>query len=506
MAELPGLCVGYEHRDPGPAPRSTLLNDPPALSVRGDFLGEYQRWRAVVERDEARLAAQHAQLPVWFRVMKHGSHAIVPIMGGTPWNWDSIVAGITVSAIDTGFESIRIANLSQWPVFGSLRDIGRKAKRASLRFDYVSSSGSTLEPFAGASASELASFIVDVIRASSDAQGRRDAAREKSDLVSISGLLLEPISVIKLTAALDVALGATTSSTTSAVTKSEERLLRDYYHNVIAKRPSMSERLDGLHADLRELVRYTKDANQQSVNFGIGSARVAALDIAPGMAVHETELARQLVANLVTRAFTKPSLTHELLMVLGAERLDAPILDLLKRSAEQLDKQLVLFFGEITPAAQRTLGAGGSNLSMFLRLTNADDAEVAARHFGREFTFVVDGISIADGKTSDWSSSKSLSTSVSSTHNRSFFFEFGAQLSKTLGEADTQTHGQSSGISQTFTKAMSRTHDFVIQPEEFQRLPEDMVLLADERQAVLASCDYRLRNHRLSSNSALTVL
>lgn len=506
MAELPGLCVGYEHRDPGPAPRSRLLDDPPAPTARGDYPTEYQRWRIAVERDEARLTAQHDQQPVWFRVMKQGSHAVVPVMGGTAWNWDSLVAGITVSAIDSGFESIRIANLSQWPAFESLKAIGRSARRASLRFDYVSASGSTLEPFAGTDSSELAGFVVDVIRASSAAQGRRDAAREKSDLVSIADLLDKPVSLHKLTTALDVTLGATTSNTATEINQPEERRLRDYYHNVISKRQSTADRLDGLHADLRELVRYCRSPRLTSTQFGSGGARIAALDVAPGMAVHETELARQLVANLVTRAFTKPANAHELLMVLGAEKLELPILDLLKASAEQLGKQLVLFFGELTPAAQRTLGAGGSSFALFLRLTNADDAEIASRHFGREFTFVVDGISIADGKTDEWNTSRSSSSSLSSTHKRSFFFEFGMQLTKTLGSTDTQTSGSSTGKSQVVTRSASRTHDFIIQPEEFQHLPEDMMLLADDRRAVLASCDYRLRNSKQSSKLSLTTL
>lgn len=506
MAKLPELCVGYEHRDPGPPPRSHLLNDPP-LPVKGrDYFAEYQRWRTAVDRDEARLTTQHDQQPEWFRIMKQGDHAVVPVMGGTAWSWDSLVAGIAISAIDAGFESIRVANLSQWPVFESLNTIGRSAKRASLRFDYVSASGSTLEPFVGTDTAELAGFVVDVIRSSSEAQGRRDAAREKSDLMSIADLLDEPVSLLKLTTALDVTLGATTSNTTTAISRPEERRLRDYYHNVISKRQSTAERLDGLHADLRELVRYSKDARLTATTLGSGGVRVAALDVAPGMAVHETELARQLVANLVTRAFTKPTRGHEILMVLGAEKLELPVLDLLKASAEQLGRQLVLFFGELTPAAQRTLGAGGSTFALFLRLTNANDAEVAARHFGREFTFVVDGISIAEGKTSEWSSSKSSSSSSSSTHKRSFFFEFGMQLTKTLGSADTQTQGKSSGSSHTVTQSASRTHDYVIQPEEFQRLPEDMVLLAGERQAVLASCDYRLRNDKRSSKTAVTVL
>lgn len=498
MATLPAIRVGYEYIDPGPPRRSSLLDDPPVVTSADDLVAAHADWRRRVEADEAVLTRRHQQQVVWYPVLNPARQAVIPLLGGTTESWDSLIPGLVVAAIDGGFHTAQVANLSGRPVLRSLRSIAAKARHARVRLDSVSASGSSLDLYATQNFTDLASYVVDVLRVTADAQGRRDSAREKADLSAVAALIDPPVTIVKLTAALDVALGAINPQAGSLLTRDEERALRDFHHNVVAVRRQTADRLDGLHADLRELSRYGYDSRRAAPILGAATAtpiQVRALDVDQGQAVHELEMSRALIAGAVARAFGRQTNKLELLIVIGAEKLSVEILDSLKASAEQIGKQLVLLFGEITPEAERTIGSGGSGLVGFMRLPNAKDAEVAARHFGREFTFVVNGITITEGETEEWNSSYSHSSNSSYSRSTNFGWGFGRSVSRSFGTSDTNTQGQGHAVNRSTAQQISRVHDYVIEPEEFQHLEEYAVVLVDGKKATLVNCDYRLRNH-----------
>jgi hypothetical protein len=503
MTNLPEMRFGYQFLDPGPAPRSPRLNVPPSVPRGGDYVAAHNQWRKQVEQEETALARTHFQQEVWFPVHKAGHYRVVPVMGGTPETWDSLVAGLVVAAIDANFGAIRIANLSQWPVLRSLKTIGAKARKARLRFDVISGTGSTMDLFYTATPPELAAFLVDVLRVTADSRGRRDSAREKADLISVAEILDPPISIIKLTAALDVALGAMNPQSAGALSRDEDRAVRDFHHNVVAQRAQTAQRLDGLHADLREISRYGGKPQTSPLTMGSGSVDVRCLEVDGGQAIHELEMSRALTAGAMARAFSRPGQKAELLVVAGADRLATEVLDNLRGSAERLAKQLVLLFEQITPDAQRCLGSGGSDFAAFMRLPNADDAEIAARHFGKEFTFVVNGISIADGQTEEWNTSYSYGTNQSSGRSTQFGAAFGRSVSHSMGTSDNHQTGHGTARNRVTTVSSARTHDFVIQPEDFQHLEDYAILLVENKTATLAKCDYRLRNAPQTSKYAL---
>jgi hypothetical protein len=505
---LPELCVGYQFRDPGSPPRSHILNLPPVPTKGRDLQQDMADWRSAVMQHEAQLATVHSTEPVWFPVYKAAHHHVVPVMGGTPSSWDSLITNLTIAAIDNQFDNVMIAKLSQWRVLESLRTIGKNATRANLRFDTVSASGSTSDLFTSPEPADLAGFIVDAIRVLSDAQGRRDSAREKADLVAVAALLDAPVSLAKLAAALDLALGALNPSTPSNLSKTEERKLRDFHHNVVSQRRQTADRLDGLHADLRELQGYGRSPRKVPLQLGSGPVRVRSLEIDSAQAIHEYETARGLVSSLVAHWFAKDSTQatrRDLLIVAGADKLATEVLESLKDSAQQLGKQLVLLFAEITQAARRSIGAGGGDYAVFMRLPNADDAEVASRQFGKEFTFVVNGISIAEGKTQEWSSAYGRTSTSGNSRTSNFGLGFGGSITRSFGYSNTDTETKGGGTSHVQTTNTSRVHEFRIEPEEFQHLEEHAMLVVEGKHVTYTSCDYRLRNGRNTSRQALAL-
>ncbi len=503
MTVLPDLPVGWEACEPGPPPRSVLLDNPPIPSRSVDPVLAHQKWRTQVERDEHRLGQEHSLQPVWYPIHKPARHRVVPVMGGTPTTWDAMLASLLVAASDSGFDRIQIANLSQWPVLMSVRAIAHKARRMAVRFDSVSSAGSTVDLFRNRDLAELASFLVDVGRVLSDREGMRDAARDKADLLAVGQLLDLPVTLARLILAIDTALGSIGARATTDLTSDEERRLRDYHLNVVSKRPQTADRLDGLFADLRELARYQATREQEHERFGPGQVKARVYDVDATHGIHETEMGREILARALARQFARSSTTLDFLAIAGAEKLAPEVLNSLIGSAQHLSKQLVLLFSEITPLAQRTLGAGGSDFAIFLRLPNSEDAEIAARHFGREFTFVVNGFSIAEGHTNDWGSGTSDTNSSTTTRGSSFGSSFARSVSKSLGSSTGTSTTRNTGQSLTTTTSTGKVHEFVIQPEEFQHLDEFSMLAVEGKRAILASCDYRLRNNRNTSKARL---
>lgn len=497
MGGLPALRVGYQYIDPGPPPLSPLYDDPPSPKRR-KLAARHAAWRQQVEAHQVEVNRLHQSRFAWRPVSNTGLHAVVPFMGGTTDSWDSLVAGLTEAAVDTGFETVQVANLSGRPVLRSLFALSSGAQQAHVRFDRVSSNGSSLSLFQAQTYEELASFVADVLRVTSDARGRRDAGREASDLRTVASLVHDPVHLAKLTAAIEVALGSVDAQTGTGLATDEERALQDFHYRVVAHRSQTADRLDGLHADLSNLVRYDYGLHQKAQTFGDAPSALAhvwVLDVERGQGRNDTELARALIAASVARAFGRPTGKLEFLLVAGAENLAPEVLDDLKSSAEHEEKQLVLLFGEITPEAERTIGSGGHELAAFMRLPNANDAEIAARHFGREFKFVVSGITITEGQTQEWNSSHGSSTEAGTSFTPFFGLNFGTHLARSFGNGTSETSGQGYGINTSRAQQTGRVHEYVIEPEEFQRLEEYAIVFADGKQVTYVNGDHRVRHH-----------
>jgi hypothetical protein len=503
----PDLRVGWEANDAGPPPRSPLLNSPLHATSPADVATVHQHWKEQVVRDERRLLDLHKKQPTWFPLYKSGKHKFIPVMGGTSASWDSMIAGLLLSASDSGFERIQISNMTQWPVLDSTRLVASHAKKMGIDFEMISASGSTVDLFSARDLSSLASMVVEAVQVLDNGQGLRDSAREIADLIDVGGLLDSPITLGRLSSALNVALGSMTKGVANPLGHDEERRLKDFNHDVVSKRSQTANRLDGLYGDVRELCRYELSSSKMSTHFGPSIVKARIYEVDGGQGMHAFEMGREILSRALARSFSKPSNTLDLLVVAGAEKLSPEVLESLKGSAEQLAKQLVLFFGEITPPAQRSLGSGGSDYSVFLRLPNANDAEIAAQHFGREFTFVVNGVSIAEGQTQEWNSTQGSSWTSTTTrgHNTGWGSGFGGNVSRSFADGSNESSTRGSGKSATTTSSSARVHEYVVEPEVFQHLDDFVMLVVEGKKATLANCDFRLRNDSSTSPYPLEI-
>jgi hypothetical protein len=315
----PPPAIGWHIRDPGPPPHSPLLDSVPWSDDRSQLLALHDQWRRDVEADSRRLAARHATAKIWFPVVRPQNRPVVPFYGGSPSTWAAALGTVTSSLVATGYDRIRIVNLSRQDV---------------------------LQRFLG------------------------------------------------------------------------------------AKRLRWS---------------------------GIGVAVSAA--------------------------------GPEAVLVMGADHLAPEVLNSLTGSAHRNGLQLLLFFERLTGPGEQLLGAAGSPYAVFLTLSNPDDAEKAAAFIGREYTFVVNGYSVADGSSEEWSTGRQVGTDQTTTRSWNFGQGFGSSVARGLSRSNSLTSTSGGGRSKTTTLSLGRVHEYVLEPEELMRLPDRAMLVIERDQATLAFCD-----------------
>ena len=499
--------VGWQPVDPGPAPRSRLLDSPP-VAAGAQLLVAHRQWRAAVEAEERQLAAAHVRRPVWFPVPVGGT-GVLPVFGGTPAAWGMLIVGLAASAVAAGCARIRVVNLTSRDLFDGLRDIARTPGGFALRGDTVSGAGSSVDLFGRLPASQLAALIVDACRTAPGRAGAVDATRAVEDILAVLRVLSGPATLPRLHAAIGVALGDR-AQTAAVLSERERRALSDYHADVVSARQPIADRLADLQRDISGLMRFRHADAVAPERRGRASRTVRTFEVGPGLGTQDVELGRALLATSIARGFDEAVAGDDLLVVAGAEELAPEVLDRLTAAGHRPGKRLILLCGKIERQTQRLLGHAGAAVAVFLRLPNAADAQLAAEHLGREFTFVVNGVSIAEGKTASWTNAYSQSSSVTQTSGSSwqrhllvFARDFGRSVSTSFTTGSGTTTSVGGSTQRTQTTSLGRVHEYVVQPEIFQRLEESCMLIVDHRTVTWASCDTRISGSPLTATQPL---
>lgn len=482
-----------------------MLDSPPVVALPG-LSQAHEQWRVAVETDEDRLLQQHLLQPMWHAIAVPDHVAVLPAYGGTPAALGELTAALALSGLESGVDRIRVVNLTGWALEGPLVAAMSRARKNRLQFDVISTAGSTYGVLAGLGARDLVSLVVDAVRTTSTGSAQH-AQRDRQLLLKLVGLLEKDATLLRIVEAIDVALGATPASA-SLLTITEQRALRDFHDTVVLPRRAVTDRLSELQSDVETLAGFDKTVGGPR---GVGAGARLSLrwvDAAGGASTSDIELARAVAARTALKGFASGT-SSELMVVAGAERLADDVLDEITEAAERLGKRVALLFTKFTDSGQRLLGHGGSRLAIFLRLPHHQDALVAADFLGREYTFVVNGHSIAEGDTEEWSSTYGTSNSRSRSFSRSSSTNFNAgrhalNFGRSLGnsistsfshETSVATNaGQSRNITRTATTG--RVHEHVVEPAVFQSMDDKLMFITSGRTVTLASCDTELRRSK----------
>ncbi len=507
------LSLGWHPIEPEPGPRSPLLDRPPS-PAQGGLESAYRNWRASVEADEARLHQQQLARPLWHPIPLPGGVSVIPVYGGTASSIEQVVTTLAISGLESGLDACHVLNLSGWDLTKSLRNQMSGARNNRAQFERIGSTGSTVNIFGNPNTAQAVALMVDALRTSHDRTAGRQNQQEQQELLKVVDLLHGKVTIDRIVDAIDVALGAV--SNPPSLNVSELRDLRDYHASVVSQRRATQDRLSDLHLDLGALRGFGRTSSMSPDVVGAGKLSIRWYDVMSGHSAQEVELGRQLSARAVLQAFKRPT-SNELLVIIGAERLSEEVRDEMVNTAHAGDKRVALLYTQINDAGQRMLGYAGASLAIFLKMPNPQNATVASEFLGREYKFVVNGISIAQGHTQDWSNSYGSSTSHGRSRSRSsssnsgwgggfnFSRSVGSTVTSSFERGTSETHTTGGSSSTTTTTSTGRVHEYVVEPEVFQQMPDDMMMIVARETVMVASCCNELRWSKQTSKNYVAI-
>jgi hypothetical protein len=205
---------------------------------------------------------------------------------------------------------------------------------------------------------------------------------------------------------------------------------------------------------------------------------------------------------------------HHSLMVFGADRLRGDVLDRVADACPAAGVGLVLAFRSVSTAVRERLGRGNAAVA-FMRLGNAEDAKAASEQLGSEHRFVLSqltetaGTSVTDTTGTSYTSTVSFSGSVSDSVTVSESAGSGrgssaadgplpssgtrsreASRSRGTSTGESVTSGISlssawgsstsvaAGSSESVSRAVQRSRELLVEPDELQRLPPTALILS----------------------------
>jgi hypothetical protein len=485
--------LGWEYCDPGPAPLPVSLDHVPTSNDPAELVRLHEQWRQQVLRDLAAAEAQHQKTVAHHLVATDSEQ--VSVFGGTPSDHRQFLRVIIAGFHRQGLGRIRVIDLS-----GNEVDAGLNNPKMpyAVRRDVVSSTGSSFDVFGVVGERELPAFVADVLRDESDRASQRSVQRRAQSLKEVAALLQGEVTVDRLDAAVRaVCTGAADPTLATA----EQRALADHRANI--RGTLTATLLDELRFDLESLARFGHERSQQPTRTGnvaqkMPLVRVFRASGTGGPADQETE--RDILGHVAARILDDPKARGSATIIAGADRLREEAATAILDAAAKNRVPLVLIFETCEGPAHQAVRSRASSTFVFMRLPHPDDARFAAELLGRRFTFVIDGYSLNESSTEEWSEStgtsrtSSVTTSLTkgSAHTPGHWLPSmnrSRTTARTIGDTISQNLTQGGSATRGSSTTWSRTHDYVIEPDVFLHLAEGFMFVVERDVVTLAEFD-----------------
>jgi hypothetical protein len=439
----------------------------------------------------------------------------VDVVGGTMAGWSALLTMVAMPRLVAGDE-ITIIDLSEGAVAGDLAALAPDLRVAPLVW-VLPDDLSRLDLGVGLPAAAMADILAACVSAGLAGDEGHDPAPDHALLSRLLEMLGDGARICQVTAGLralaqvgdlreDVRRGMLTSGQLERIT--------GLFGRGAADRIAI-ERAWALEARLRVLERLGSDP----VPMPRSRLRVVAADPGGGA-----------FGNAVLAAYVTVTLTHLLrharpgrpwrhtICVAGAQQLPGELIDRLADACEATRAGLVLAYRSIPPPVAQRLGRGSAALAV-MRLGNAEDAKAASEQIGSQHRFVLSqftdtvGASVTDTTGDSYTStvgtaqSVSLSESRSQTTGRSrgrgrsstgaapFAARTGsgsAETSQSQGTSDSGsltdginastswgiTTSRAIGLNSSLGQTVQRSREFLVEPDELQRLPPSAVIVS----------------------------
>ena len=451
---------------------------------------------------------------LWYPVSLPAEIDRVDVAGGTMAGWSALLTMIAMPRLAAGDE-ITVIDLSEGAV---ARDLVRLAGqlRASPLVWVLPADLPRFDLGVGLPAAAMADILAACVSAGL-AAGGHDPAPDHALLGRLLEVLGDGARIRQVTAGLralaqvgdpreDVRRGLLTTGQLERITGLFGRGAAD---RVVV------ERAWALEARLRVLERLGGDPAPMPRS----RLRVVAADPGGGA-----------FGNAVLAAYVTVTLTHLLrqarpgrpwrhtICVAGAQQLPGEVIDRLAGACEAARAGLVLAYGSIPPPVAQRLGRGNAALAV-MRLGNAEDAKAASEQIGSQHRFMLSqltdtvGASVTDTTGDSYTATVGTAQSVSVSESRSqttgrsrgrghtssgaapFAARTGsgsAEVSESAGTSDSDsltdgintstswgvTTSRAIGLNSSLGRTVQRSREFLVEPDELQRLPPSAVIVS----------------------------
>jgi hypothetical protein len=500
--------------------------------------------RAVQERDLFAAQEEHAQRfrawqsrerafrgqALWYPVVLPGQIDRVDLAGGTMAGWSALLTSVGAPRLVSG-DALTILDLSEGAVARDLISLAGQLGVGPLvwvlpgdlpRFDLG----------VGLPATAMADILTASASADRAAGGGHDPAPDHALLVRLLEVLGDGAQICQVTAALralahvgdpreDVREGRLTAVQLDRITGLFGRAVADRV---------VIERAWALEARLRVLDRLGRDPAP------VPPSRLRVVAPEPGGGA---------LGNGVLAAYVTVALTHLLrrarpgrpwrhtVCLAGAQALPGELIDRLAGACEATRTGLVVAYRSIPTHVAQRLGRGNAALAV-MRLGNAEDAKAASEQIGSQHRFVLSqltdtvGASVSDTAGDSYTSTvgTAQSVSVARTRSQSSGRSQGrsrarpggaplaprsgtdsAEASESRGTSDSGsltdgiststswgvTTSRAIGLNESLGRTVQRSREFLVEPEELQRLPPSAVIVSyasgPSRHVVLADAN-----------------
>lgn len=514
--------------------------------------GAADRHRLVVRQREHAIGHQawqerrtgFAQQPNWFAVSLPAGINRVDVAGGTLSGWSAVLTMTAAPRLSAGGE-VTVVDLTEGAAAGDLISLARRSGLRPLVW-VLPGDLPRLDLGAGLGAEALSDVLALAVNAIQEAGRPADPEADCALLERVLGVLGPDPRIAQVTAALRALaeVGDPRADLRAGLlTAGQLEQIGTLFGRGAAER-MVIERAWVLESRLRRLDRLGTDPAGARPS----RLRVVSLDRRSGV-----------IGNRMLGTYLTAALTHMLrqvppgqpwahaLFLLGADKLGGEVIDRVADACEASRTGLVLAYRSIPAQVRERLGRGNAAIA-FMRLGNGEDARAASELIGTEHRFVVGqltdtvGTSLTDTWGDSYTStvgtadSVSDSVSVSESTGRSsgrgrsrqgrfapfgdFSGSFSRDVSSSLAESDSValTEGINSstswglslsralGENASLGRTAQRSREFLVEPDELQRLPVSavivsypapagrMVVLADANPAIITLPGATLRS------------
>jgi hypothetical protein len=205
-------------------------------------------------------------------------------------------------------------------------------------------------------------------------------------------------------------------------------------------------------------------------------AKLRCLITEPSGQQSDNRLLQRLIVQYLIRRAAAAGESLGSLIIIGADRLAYDDLDQLSTFFLRSGNRLVLFYRHLQDQAVKMLDTGGGD-KIFLQLTGDDEAETAAKHIGKEHSFVLSQYTVTHGS----STSVTRGTGGGEDHGNSMTAgRDNVQHGVTASRSRNWSESETTGTNWSAAESAQRVYEFAVDPGVFKRLRRFAMLVVKD--------------------------